>query len=62
LSRSMLLDKDADANEKGRTALIWAATKGHVKVASLLLEKGADLIASARSFVFFWDFVAVRCS
>ncbi len=41
---TFLLDKGADLNatHDGRTALMWAALKGHLEVARILLSRGAD--------------------
>ncbi|MCY4157511.1 MAG: ankyrin repeat domain-containing protein [Gammaproteobacteria bacterium] len=51
---AQLLDAGADVNAKtvapgteGRTALMWAALRGHFKVAKLLLDAGADVNAVA---------------
>ena len=44
----LLLDKGADANEKGHndfTVLMWAAEKGFLEEAKLLVERGADVNA-----------------
>ena len=50
-SNELLLSKGADVHAKdeglGFTALIWAATRGHLAVAALLLENGADVDAKS---------------
>ena len=33
--------------QRGGTSLIWAAFEGHVEVASLLLQRGADIEAKS---------------
>ena len=42
----MLLKHNADINKRsfdGRTPLHWAAANGHTAIATLLLDKGADV-------------------
>ena len=40
----------------GRTALIWACAKGHIELARLLVDQGADVNAQTTSAaeLFFW--------
>ena len=33
-------------NQDGRTALYWAASKGHLDIVALLLDRGADIAAA----------------
>ncbi|KAK7480430.1 hypothetical protein BaRGS_00028349 [Batillaria attramentaria] len=40
--RDIIVDVDCKDKRTGNTALIWAAKKGHTKIAQLLLRHGAD--------------------
>ncbi len=51
--RNCCWSRDADVNAKdneGGTALMWAAYKGHLDVARLFLDKGADVNAQEQEW------------